>query len=163
MQSHDAARVEGCLLESRVAVALGNIAGARDALDRAAGESPDDREVLSSRAQFFFEHGTPEEAEAAVLALIALDPADPRSHQNLGTLLLRAGRFDEAARAYRQSLRFRSDSAVTYMNLATALKESGRIEEAVGAWEQVLRLVPGDPTARRELILAGRAGMLVGA
>jgi tetratricopeptide (TPR) repeat protein len=163
VQLHDAARTEGYLLESRVALALGNLPGARDALDRAAVENPNDREVLSSRAQFFFEHGTPEEAEAATLALIAHDPGDARSHHNLGTLLLRAGRFDDAARACRQSLRFRSDSAATYMNLAAALKGSGRLEEAVGAWEQVLRLVPGDPTARRELILAGRAGMLVGA
>jgi hypothetical protein len=42
------------------------------------------------------------------------------------------------------------------------VKESGRTEEAIQSWELVLRLSLGDPTARRELIGAGRAAVLAG-
>jgi cytochrome c-type biogenesis protein CcmH/NrfG len=62
----------------------------------------------------------------------------------------------------RQSLRYRSNNVATYLNLASALKESGRPEEAIQASEQVPRLSPGEPTARRELIRAGRAAVVVG-
>ncbi len=98
----------------------------------------------------------------ALKDLIACEPTDASAHHNLGTLFLRVGRFDEAARSFRQSLRYRSNNVATYLNLASALKESGRLEEAIQAWEQVLRLSPGEPTARRELIRAGRAAVVVG-
>ena len=65
--------------------------------------------------------------------------------QGLGRLL------NEAERAYRQSLRFRSDNPTTYLYLGYALKESGRVVEAVSAFEQVLRLSPGHPAALAEL------------
>jgi cytochrome c-type biogenesis protein CcmH/NrfG len=94
--------------------------------------------------------------------VVACDPTDAWAHHNLGTVYLRTGPFNEAARSLRQSLRYRSNNVATYLNLASALKESGRLEEAMQAWEQVLRLSPGEPTARRELIRAGRAAVLVG-
>ena len=60
-------------------------------------------------------------------------------------------RFEEAERACRQSLRFRSNNLATYLHLGYALKESGRVAEAVSALEQVLRLSPGHPAALAEL------------
>jgi tetratricopeptide (TPR) repeat protein len=155
--NHDAVRVEGWILKSRVALRLENGEAARAALDRGAVESPDDPEVLNRRCQFLFEHGLPDEAEAALKSLIAHDPQDPAAYYNLGTLLLRTRRFDEAACAYRQSLRYRTNHPATYLNLGAALKDGGRISEAVAAWEQALRLAPGDPIASGELARAGRA------
>ncbi len=153
---NEATRTEGLLVQSRVAIAKGQFANARTALDWAVNENPDDLEVLRNRCQFFFEHGEPAEAEAALQALIAHDPADASAHHNLGTVLLRTARYDEAVQAYRQSLRFRSNCSGTYLNLGCALKDSGRVEEAVGAWEQALRLAPGDPAVCQELARVGR-------
>jgi len=149
-------RVEGLLLKSRVAIAQGKLGDARNALDSAVIENPDDLEVLRTRSQFFFEHGETADTESALRALIVRDPNDASAHHNLGTLLLRTARCDEAVQAYRQSLRFRSIYPGTYLNLGCALKDSGRIEEAVGAWEHALRLAPDDPAARHELALVGR-------
>jgi protein O-GlcNAc transferase len=94
--------------------------------------------------------------------LIEHAPEDASAYYNLGTLFLRSRRYDEAARAYRQSLRFRTNHPATYLNLGCALKDSGRIEEAVTAWEQALRLAPGDPMVRAELAQAGRMAVLLG-
>ena len=61
-----ALRVEGLLVKSRTSLAQGQLADTRQALDRAALEYPDDLESLRTMAQFFFEHGTPDEAEQAL-------------------------------------------------------------------------------------------------
>jgi Flp pilus assembly protein TadD len=83
--------------------------------------------------------------------LIERSPDDASAHHNLGTLLLRTRRFDEAAESYREALRLRPDNPATYLHLGYALKEAGRTAEATLAWEQVLRLAPGDPAALEEL------------
>ena len=70
-------------------------------------------------------------ARAAVL--IARDPAHAESHHNLGTLLMRCRRHDEAVAAYRQSLRYRPNYVPTYQGLGYALKESGRLAEAASS------------------------------
>ena len=84
-------------------------------------------------------------------------PQDPGAYDNLGTLLLRTRRYDEAACAYRRSLRYRTNHPATYLNLGAALKDGGRISEAVAAWEYAPRLAPGDPSVRAELVRDGRA------
>jgi O-antigen biosynthesis protein len=147
----DMLSVEGALLKHRVALAQGRLQEARIELGRAASEHPDDLETLRSLCQFFFEHGTPNEAEPALRQLIARDSEDASAHHNLGTLLLRSCRVEEAEQAYRQSLRYRSNHPATYLQLGYALKQGGRIAEAAAAWEQVLRLAPGHPVASAEL------------
>jgi Flp pilus assembly protein TadD len=88
--------------------------------------------------------------------LIGHDPNDASAHHNLGMLLLRLKRYDEAARSFRQALRHRADAPATYLHLGYALKESGRLEEASAAWQQVLRLSPADAAASEELRRAAR-------
>ena len=95
------------------------------------------------------------EAEEALRALVQHHPEDASGHHNLGTLLLRLKRYDEAARSLRQALRHRADAPATYLHLGYALKESGRVDEAAAAWQQVLRLAPNDETAREELSRVG--------
>jgi GT2 family glycosyltransferase/tetratricopeptide (TPR) repeat protein len=150
-QTDPALRVEGRLLESRLALARGNVVAAQEAIEQAVAASPLDHLVLEAQCRLFFEHGAPDQAEAAIRALIARHPGDPAAHHNLGTLQLRLKRYDEAVQSFRQSLRRRADAPATYLHLGYALKESGRLEEAVAAWQQVLRLSPGNPEATEEL------------
>ena len=113
------------LLKSRVALAEGRIADARAELDRALAQYPDDPETLRSRCQFLFEQGAADEAEQALKCLIDHDPDDAAAHYNLGTLLLRTQRYDEAVLAYRQALRCRPNHPATHLNLAAALAAAG--------------------------------------
>ena len=151
-----ALRVEGRLLQGRLAMAAGDVAAARAEIEHAVAEDPGNRAALEARCHLLFEHGPPAEAEAALRALIDRDPEDPSAHHNLGMLLLRLKRYDQAARAFRQALRHRADAPATYLHLGYALKESGRLPEAVAAWQQVLRLAPDDAAARAELERAAR-------
>ena len=54
--------------------------------------------ALGARCQILFEHGHPSEAEAALRALIDCQPEDASAYHNLGILMLRSKRHDEAAR-----------------------------------------------------------------
>ena len=100
-----------------------------------AAEFPGDLESLRERCQFLFHHGTAEEAERRWGAdRPRCDVAD--AHHNLGTLLMRCQRHDEAVVAYRQSLRYRPNYVATYQYLGYVLKDSGRLAEAAAVWEQ---------------------------
>jgi tetratricopeptide (TPR) repeat protein len=149
-------RPEGLLLRSRLALLQERLDDAREALQTASAEYPDDKLTQSNRCQFLFEHGSEDEAEGALRSLIDRDPADAEAHHNLGTLFMRSRRHDEAVVAYRQSLRFRPNYPATFLNLGYALKDSGRIEEAAAAWEQAARLAPSNPAPRLELSRLGR-------
>jgi tetratricopeptide (TPR) repeat protein len=157
----DGLRIEGLLMKSRAAQTQGRLAEARDALDRAIAERPDDAQTQRDRCQFLFDNGTSDEAERTLRALIDHTPDDASVYHNLGTLLMRSGRHDEAVQEYRQALRYRPNYAATYLNLGYALKDSGLVDEAAKAWEQVVRLSPNDPVARHELAGLGQAGALL--
>ena len=82
---------------------------------------------------------------------VAKRPQDPRAHNNLGTVLQRAGRIDEAITHYEQALRIRPDDAKAHNNLGTALQGAGRIDEAIAHYEQALRIKPDDAGAHNNL------------
>ena len=144
-------------MKSRTALLRGRLAEARDALDRAVAIRPADLETLRGRCQFLFDHGSPDEAKPHVRTLIGQAPDDASAHHNLGTLLMRNRRYEEAVQEYRHALGISPNYAATHLNLGYALKDSGRIDEAAAAWEQVLRLSPNDMTAGQELTRLGRA------
>ena len=111
---------------------------------------------MRERCHFLFNHGTDDEAEAALRSLIEHQPADAEAHHNLGVVRIRSGRHEEAVVAYRQSLRYRPNYYPTFLTLGYALKDGGRLTEAAAAWEQAARLAPHDPVPRYELAQIGR-------
>ena len=62
----------------------------------------------------------PDEAESALRRLAERSPSDASARHNLGTLLLRAKRYDEAAESYREALGLRPDNPVTHLHLGYA-------------------------------------------
>ena len=66
-------------------------------------ERPDDWAALSERSRFLFEHGTTDEADKALRALIERRPEDASAHHNRGVLLMKAQRHAEAVEEYRES------------------------------------------------------------
>jgi tetratricopeptide (TPR) repeat protein len=152
----DDLRVEGLLIKGRTASKQERWDDVRAALDQAVAERPDDLVTLRERCEFLFNHGTPDEAERALLASIDRDPRDASAFHNLGTVMMRSGRHEDAVRAFERSVLLRPNFAATHLSLGYALKDCGRIEEAASAWEQASRLAPNDPTARQELERLGR-------
>jgi FkbM family methyltransferase len=144
-------RVEGLILQGQVAAARGELAKARQYLEEAVRERPEDDAALQALCRFLFERGSPGEAEGPLRQLLKRHPEDGAAHHNLGTACLQQGRPEEAATAYRASLQHRPDYAATYVCLGHALHACGRPEEAARAWQEGLRLEPGNREARQAL------------
>jgi GT2 family glycosyltransferase/tetratricopeptide (TPR) repeat protein len=143
--------VEGRLLQSALASARGDHRAAREELEQALAERPDDTDLLRALCQQLFEQGEPGEAERALRELVRLAPEDGSAQHNLGLVYLRLHRHEEAIEAFREALRRRPDAAQTHLHLGYALKAAGRPDEARAAWKETLRLEPANCAARQEL------------
>ena len=64
------------------------------------------------------------------------------AHNNLGLVLSRAGKIQEAIEQYEQALRVDPDLAETHNNLGNALAQAGQIKDAIRHYEQALRINP---------------------
>ncbi|MCA9793491.1 MAG: tetratricopeptide repeat protein [Candidatus Eremiobacteraeota bacterium] len=84
--------------------------------------------------------GDVETAVEALHELVRLRPSDVESHNQLGILLLDAGRPEEAAGAFRQALWLAPGSSGLRFNLANALDEMGDLEAARAELERVLSM-----------------------
>lgn len=79
---------------------------------------------------------------------LALDPEDPRAHDNLGVALAETGKLDEAVEQYRKSLALNPGSSHTHNNLGTALAEKGMLDEAFQHFEKAVELNPDNASAQ---------------
>ncbi len=103
----------------------------------------------------------PEEAIRFLTAAVALRPDSPGARMNLGFVLSRAGRRDEALVAYRQAIALKADYSMAHYNVGVTLGEQGHLDEAVVAYRQAIRLKPDYSSAHFELGLAlGEQGHL---
>ncbi|MEX0717774.1 MAG: glycosyltransferase [Planctomycetaceae bacterium] len=130
LQADTRFRSEGGLLMSRVRERQGDSIGARAALERAVGESPEDPGPLRELCRLLFEQADWSAAENRLRQMAEADPRDASARHNLGTVLLQFGRFDEAIRWYRASLALRPHHSATWRLLADALEAAGRPDEA---------------------------------
>ena len=73
------------------------------------------------------------EAETLARGLLALDNGDGLAWKYYGEARRHQGEYDEAARAFRQALRRRSDDAELWMRLGRCLLRMGAAEEAKAA------------------------------
>ena len=86
---------------------------------------------------------------------LALNPAQPRAHEELATLLLREERYDEALRAF--------DAAVAHgaPNAAELLRTSGVVAGARGDWpaaiDRLRRATERDPSSTLAFVQLARA------
>ncbi len=139
--------VHGVMVKADVAAARGLSDQARELLERAVEDHPQAPEPLQALCRILFEYGTPAEAEERLRELVRRDPKDAAAYHNLGTLYMGRARFEDAVRAYRESLVNRPRAHLTHLHLGYALEASGCLDEAVTAWEHVLRLCPGNAAA----------------
>ncbi len=83
---------------------------------------------------------------------LAKNPGCWLAHQNLGTVLLRAGKTKEAIGQYEQALRFKPDPTTEQdYNLGSALLETGRINDAIRHFQRTLQLNPNHAEAHNNL------------
>jgi predicted AlkP superfamily phosphohydrolase/phosphomutase/tetratricopeptide (TPR) repeat protein len=81
-------------------------------------------------------------------ALGYLDADSPQGDRNMATMLLKAGRNDEAAEAYRKLIKTAPEDGELRTNYAAALAKLGRNDEALQQLDEAVRLAPANPMAQ---------------
>ena len=77
------------------------------------------------------------------------DQVEPRL--DLGELLMKSGKTDEAVAVISEAVRLKPDNAIARYNLGTALAKQGKLTEALSQFNEAIRLWPDLPTARFNL------------
>ena len=102
-----------------------------------------------------FQTGDNTRAVNAFRRVIELEPAKVDGYENLASVDLRLGNWDESIRYYEQALKIRPDFGI-YSNLGTAYFYLKRYAEAVGMFEKAAAMNPHDETVEGNLADAYR-------
>jgi tetratricopeptide (TPR) repeat protein len=130
------------------------------ALESAARLLPSDAPLQQALAQALEDRGELERAARHYGQAIALQPALVEAHSDLGNLLLRLGRVDEAIASCRRALALRPDHAPAIGILANAERARGNAIGAIDLYRRAIALAPGlvqaHPLLGETLLEAGR-------
>lgn len=88
------------------------------------------------------EVGRPDVGAQLLAKAIESSPANPVYHFNLGNMLAKLDKIDEAIGCYRETLRLQPDHADAHNNLALIFKDRGQTDIAMQHLQHVLRLRP---------------------
>jgi Flp pilus assembly protein TadD/TolB-like protein len=120
-----------------------DIAGAEQTLLRLVALRPTSWSGFNRLGFLYFRNSRYEKAAAAFRRAIALNPDVARVHFNLGAVLLRLGRFEEARTATDDSIRI-SPVPQAYSNLGVAHYLLGRFSEAAASFQRAVDIAPKD-------------------
>jgi tetratricopeptide (TPR) repeat protein len=90
-------------------------------------------------------YGRLQEAEAAYLASLKLDPEQPAAHANLGVVYYQQGEMAKAAASFEQALRIDEQDASTLYLLAAVRLQENDLEAAEPLLKEALRADPALP------------------
>lgn len=128
-------------IEVQALMTLGREEEADALLASALTEKPDDADLLSVYAERQIKQGNDAEAEAALTRAVAKSPFHGRSRRQLGELLARSGRPEDAIEVYKQMLRIQPDDADAYFAIGSILLDSDP-NAALPYLEEACRLAP---------------------
>ena len=76
------------------------------------------------------------------------------AHYNLGHVIGKQGRYDEAVEEFKEVLRISPDFFDAFVNMGVTLAEQGRIDEAISYYNRALEIEPRSGKAHMQLALA---------
>jgi Flp pilus assembly protein TadD len=115
----------------------------------------------SNLGRAFLERGDLDAALLHAREVIRIEPGAPDGHFNLGVILEKVDRVDEAAAAYGDAIRIAPGQAPAHLNLGIILARAGRIEEAAVQLKEAVRIDPESFRARNNLgVVLARMGAL---
>ena len=97
---------------------------------------------------------TQNEAVAAYIKVLDMDPLHAAAHINLGTLYYNRQEYSLAEKHYRSAIEIDPRYALAYFDLGNVLDETGRIEEAINTYKTAIQLAPTYADAHYNLALA---------
>src|SRR5882757_5219090 len=131
----------------------GDVALAKDKLDRALAEAPGSADVHSARAMLFDRMHDPAKADAEFRTSLRLAPHDPQVVNNYAVYLCQNGRTAEGVRRFEEAAHnalYRTPEAA-YTNAGVCLRSARRDEEAARNFKQALVIRPNFSEAAYQL------------
>jgi len=122
----------------------GDIALAKDKLDRALAEAPNSADVHSARAMLFEHMHNADQADAEFRTSLRLAPHDPDVVNNYAVYLCQNGRTDEGVRRFEEAAHnalYRTPWAA-YTNAGVCLRAAKRDDEARANFGRALQVRP---------------------
>ena len=122
----------------------GNLALAKEKLERSEKYNPRDPEIHSVLALLYERLDIPEQVDAHYKTAIRLAPKNPQISNNYAVYLCRAGRTDEGVKRFLESARnplYRTPE-MAYTNAGVCLRAAKRYEEATNAFAHALQIRP---------------------
>lgn len=122
----------------------GDLALAKDKLDRALNEDPDSATVHSARAMLFERMGERDKADSEFRSALRLDPHDPQTVNKYAVYLCSGGRTDEGVKRFLEAAHnplYRTPE-VAYSNAGVCLRAAKRDDEAAANFDRALQLRP---------------------
>jgi tetratricopeptide (TPR) repeat protein len=127
-----------------------------EVLQNAAAQAPDDPATWRELGLTYQAQGKTQDAIAALLKAIELDPDMPEAHNNLG-VIRSAQNPAKAEQDFREAIRIQPDYADAHSNLGNLLSSAGDFAQARNHFEISLRLRPDDaPTRYNYAMVLGR-------
>jgi tetratricopeptide (TPR) repeat protein len=139
--------------------AVADLAGSVAPLARQAAEEAQASDQLTSDDWFDLgvdlEAVSPEDAPAAYLRALELDPDHSDAHVNIGRLLQEAGEYEGSEEHYNQALEAEPDNVLAAFNLGTLFEDMGRIPDAIAAYKRASNLADAHYNLSRLYELVG--------
>jgi tetratricopeptide (TPR) repeat protein len=104
-------------------------------------------------------HAQPPDIDWAICfytAALAVRPQSAGTRLNLGVVLLRKGRSDDAIAQYRAAIRLNENYALAHNNLGNALSVTGQLDDALAEYQKAIELNPESAIAHYNLGLTFR-------
>lgn len=131
----------------------GDLALAKDKLDRAMQENPEDPNVHSAMAMLQDRLGHPDKADTEFKAALRLGPRDPDILNNYAVYLCRTGRTDEGVKSFEEAAHnalYRTPEAA-YTNAGVCLRAAKRDTQAAMNFVRALQIKPNFAEAAYQL------------
>ena len=139
--------------------AVADLAGTVAPLAKQAAQDAASSDQLSSDDWFDLgvdlEAVSPEDAPAAYLRALELDPSHSDAHVNIGRLLQEAGEYDTAEQHYHHALDAEPDNVLAAFNLGTLFEDMGRLQDAISAYKKAANLADAHYNLSRLYELVG--------
>ena len=138
---------------------VADLAGTVAPLARQAAEKAENSDQLTSDDWFDLgvdlEAVSPEDAPAAYLRALELDPNHSDAHVNIGRLLQEAGESAAAEQHYNLALSAEPDNVLAAFNLGTLFEDMGRLDDAISAYKRASSLADAHYNLSRLYELVG--------
>jgi tetratricopeptide (TPR) repeat protein len=120
----------------------GRFEEARQVLQKALAEKPDDPGVLSNAGRHMIYAGQPDKALVFLQKAIDLAPGYAPAHDSMGEAYAHLGQWEKALAGFKQAILLEEESPRLLVNLGTVYLYLDRVEEAKKSYQKALSINP---------------------